>query len=59
MSEVTLFCEIHNGEYGYDKEFEIFDVIDVFELDNIVLIKINHYDDEVWTYDFEICSDKE
>jgi hypothetical protein len=52
-------CEIHNEEYSYHKDFEIFDSIDFFELDNVVLVKINHYGDEVWTSDFEICFDKE
>lgn len=47
-------CEIHNGEYGYDKKFEIFDILDVFELDNIILIKINHYGDERWACDFAL-----
>lgn len=49
-------CEIHNGENGYDQKFEIFDILDVFELDNIILIKIDHYGDEVWTYDFTLVN---
>lgn len=52
-------CEIHQSEYGYDKDFEIFDVIDIFKLDDIILVKINHYGDEVWTSEFEFCFDEE
>lgn len=52
-------CEIHQSEYGYNKDFEIFDVIDIFELDDIILVKINHYGDEVWVSDFEFCFDEE
>ena len=52
-------CKIHNGEYGYCKEFEIFNSIDFFELDDVKLVKINHYGDEVWASDFEICFDEE
>jgi len=47
-------CKIHNDR----KEFEIYDSIDFFELDNVKLVKINHYGDEVWASDFEICSDE-
>jgi hypothetical protein len=52
-------CKIHNGEHGYCREFEIYDSIDFFELDNVKLVKINHYGDEVWASDFEICFDGE
>lgn len=53
------YLESFHGMSDVDKEFEIFDSIDFFELDNVKLVKINHYGNEVWTSEFEFYFDEE